>query len=299
MSAQQLSKQQPLLHPGQILVYLGLSVISFIMVAPFLYLVLSSLKTNEEMLAYPPVLIPTVWAWSNYIDTWQHGAFDRYFLNSLYVSGVRTLLTLFTSALAAHSFARLSFPGRGLLFMIVLTTLMLPPQVTIIPVYVLIRYMPLFGGNDILGQGGTGMINTYAGLIIPGYASAISIFLLRQFMMTLPRDLDDAARIDGATEFGIFYRIILPLTKPALAAVALFTFQGTWNEFLWPLLVGQNRQLWTLPVALSRFVIDAETGLVQWPNLLAGTVIATIPIIVVFLFSQKYFIRGIALSGFK
>lgn len=279
--------------------YAGLILISFIMIAPFLYLVLSSLKTNEEMLAYPPVLIPTIWDWANYIETWQRGRFDLYFLNSVYISVARTALTVFTSALAAHAFARLVFPGRTVLFIIVLTTLMLPPQVTIIPVYVLIRYMPLFGGNNILGQGGTGMINTYAGLIVPGYASAISIFLLRQFMMTLPRDLDDAARIDGASEFNIFARIILPLTKPAMAAVALFTFQGAWNEFLWPLLVGQRRDLWTLPVALSRFVLDAETGLVEWPQLLSGTVIATMPIILVFLFAQKYFIRGIAMTGIK
>ncbi|MBX3000706.1 MAG: carbohydrate ABC transporter permease [Caldilineaceae bacterium] len=299
MSATALPQRFPLAALSRIGVYLGLILISFIMIAPFLYLVTSSLKTNREMLAYPPVLLPTVWAWQNYVDTWQRGNFALYFLNSVYISVARTALTVFSSALAAHAFARLNFPGRSLLFIIVLTTLMLPPQVTLIPVYVLIRYMPLMGGNDIFGQGGTGMINSYAGIIIPGYASAVSIFLLRQFMLTLPRDLDDAARIDGASEFNIFSRIILPLTKPAMAAVSLFTFQGTWNEFLWPLLVGQRRELWTLPVALSRFVIDAETGLVEWPNLLAGTVIATMPIVLVFLLTQKYFIRGIALTGIK
>jgi multiple sugar transport system permease protein len=269
------------------------------MIAPFLYLVLSSLKTRAEMLAYPPVLIPTEWRWQNYVETWSQGDFALYFLNSTYVTISRTLLTLVSSALAAHAFARMKFPGRTILFVLLLSTLMLPPQVIIIPVYVLARYMPFFGGNDLFGQGGTGMLNTYAGLIVPGYASAISIFLLRQFMQSLPLDLDDAARIDGAGEGGIFWHVTLPLSKPALAVVALFTFQGAWNEFLWPLLVGQQRRLWTLPVALSRFVVDAEAGLVQWQNLLAGTVIATLPIVIVFLFTQRFFIRGIVLSGMK
>ncbi len=293
------SSYAPLRYGKQSVIFLFLLVVSFLMISPFLYLVLSSLKTRAEMMAYPPILIPTEWSWRNYLDTWNDGDFALYFLNSTYVTISRTLLTLASSALAAHAFARLRFPGRTFLFLLVLATLMLPTQVIIIPVYVLARYMPLFGGNDLFGQGGTGMLNSYAGLIIPGYASALSIFLLRQFMQSLPMDLDDAARIDGAGEYGIFWHITLPLSKPALAVVALFTFQGAWNEFLWPLLVGQQRRLWTLPVALSRFVVDAEAGLVQWQNLLAGTVIATLPIIIVFLFTQRFFIRGIVLTGMK
>lgn len=283
----------------QSVIFLFLAAFSLLMIAPFLYLVLSSLKTRAEMMAYPPVLIPTEWSWQNYVETWNKGDFDLYFLNSTYITISRTALTLVSSALAAHAFARMKFPGSSVLFVLLLSTLMLPPQVIIIPVYVLTRYMPLFGGNDLFGQGGTGMLNTYAGLIVPGYASAISIFLLRQFMQSLPLDLDDVARIDGAGEWGIFWHVTLPLSKPALAVVALFTFQGAWNEFLWPLLVGQQRRLWTLPVALSRFVVDAEAGLVQWQNLLAGTVIATLPIVIIFLFTQRFFIRGIVLSGMK
>jgi multiple sugar transport system permease protein len=166
-------------------------------------------------------------------------------------------------------------------------------------VYVIIKRFPMLGGNNILGNGGTGMINTYAGLIIPGFVAASGIFLLREFMRTLPRDLDDAARIDGCGEFGIFYRIILPLTRPALATLAVLTFQGVWNDFLWPLLVGQKKALWTLQVALAHMRSGVVNNSISWPHMLAATMITTLPIIIVFLFAQRYFMRGIALTGMK
>jgi multiple sugar transport system permease protein len=284
---------------NQLMVYLLLAAGGFIMVVPFLFLISSSLKTDTEILAFPPTLFPSVWDFANYPETWVKGNFGQYTLNSMFISVSRTVLVLTTSALAAYAFARIEFPGRNILFILLLSTMMLPSQVTLIPVYVLVKRLPLVGGNDLFGNGGSGLINTYTGIIVPGYVNASGIFLLRQFMRTLPWELDDAARIDGCTEFGIFSRIILPLTKPALAALSLFTFQGAWNDFLWPLLVGQRKYLWTLQVALSRFRVDVESGVVEWPYLLAGTVIATVPILIVFIFTQKYFIRGIVLSGIK
>jgi len=173
-----------------------------------------------------------VWQWSNYTIVWQKYDFGLYFLNSVFVTLGRTFLILSTCTLAAYAFARMEFPGRNVLFIMFLATMMLPSQVTLIPVYVIVKRMPFLGGNDLMGMGGTGMINTYAGLIIPGFVAATGIFLLREFMRTLPRDLDDAARIDGCGEFGIFYRVILPLTKPAVATLAVLTFQGVWNDFL-------------------------------------------------------------------
>ncbi len=280
-------------------VYVVLSIGALVMAIPFLFLVSSSLKTDTEILAYPPTLLPKVWDWANYPETWQEGDFSLYFRNSAYIALVQSALVLFTCALSAYTFARMQFPGRQIILLAFLSTMMLPGQVTLIPVYVLIKRIPFIGGNNLWGEGGTGMINTFAGIIIPGYVSASGIFLLRQFMSTLPRELDDAARIDGCGEFGIFWRIILPLCMPALATLGIMTFQGSWNNFLWPLLVGQKRELWTLQVAISRFRISAETGVIEWPQLFAGTVIATLPVMIVFLFAQRYFVEGIALTGLK
>jgi multiple sugar transport system permease protein len=284
---------------SNLLYYAVLTAGALVMFAPFFFLVTSSLKTDTEVLIFPPKLLPSVWRWANYAEVWQKYSFSVYFLNSAFVTLGRTCLILFTSTLAAYTFARIEFPGRNLLFMLFLSTMMLPSQVTLIPVYVIIKRMPFIGGNDFFGNNGTGMINTYAGLIVPGFVSATGIFLLREFMRTLPRDLDDAARIDGCGEFGIFYRIILPLTKPALATLAVLTFQGVWNDFLWPLLVGQKKALWTLQVALAHLRSGVLTGTVTWPQMMAATVIATLPIVIVFLFAQRYFMRGIALTGMK
>jgi len=279
--------------------YLLLMAGSLIMVAPFLFMVSSSLKTDAEILAFPPTLIPREFDFQNYPDIWMKGNFSRYFANTLYISVGRTALVLATTTLAAYAFAVLRFPGRNLLFVLFLSTMMLPGQVTLIPVYVIIKKFPLMGGNDLFGVGGTGLINTFPGIIIPGLVSVSSIFLLRQFMTTIPRDMIDAARIDGGGEFRIFSEIVLPMTGPALATVGIFTFQGAWNDFLWPLLVGQRKSLWTLQVALAQLRSSLASGVIQWSEILAGTVIATLPIMIVFLLAQRYFVRGIALTGIK
>lgn len=268
-----------------------------VMIVPFFIMITSSLKTAEEILRFPPTIFPETFNINNYIEVWQKGDFSLYFINSTLIAVSRTLLLVATSTLGGYVFARLEFPGRKSIFLLLLATLMLPSQVTLIPVYVLVKRMPLIGGNDIFGWGGSGLINTYAGLIIPGYVYPFGIFLMRQFMGTLPRELDDAARIDGCGEFRIFYNIILPLTTPALATLSLLSFQGVWNDFLWPLLIGQKRELWTLQVGLAHIRSGLESGAVQWPEIMAATVLATMPVIIIFLFTQKYFIKGIALSG--
>lgn len=281
------------------LIYLLLSAIALVMVAPFLFLVASSLKTPSEILAFPPTLLPEQWRFANYVETWRRQEFAHYLRNSVFIAGTRTLLTLGTTVLAGYAFARLRFPGRNIIFILFLTALMLPSEVTLIPLYVLVKRFPLAGGNDLLGVGGTGLINTYAGLILPHYVSVPAIFLLRQFFSTLPRELDDAARIDGCSELGILWRITLPLSTPALATVTIFAFQAYWNDFLWPLLVGQRKAVWTLQVALAHMRNGVDSGTIQWTELLAATVMATIPMVAVFLFLQRYFIRGIALTGLK
>jgi multiple sugar transport system permease protein len=200
------------------------------------------------------------------------------------------------SALAGYAFARLRFPGNKLLFLLVLATLMVPYQVTIIPLFVIIRHMPLFGGNDILGQGGIGWINSYWGLVVPGAVGAFGIFMLRQFFQTLPVELEDAARIDGAGELRIFWQIMLPLAMPAIATLAIFSFQAGWNAFFWPLLITTTDDMRTIQLGLTVFVQQYST---QWDQLMAATVVATTPVILAFAVGQRLLVRGIAFTGLK
>jgi multiple sugar transport system permease protein len=229
---------------------------------------------------YPPEWLPNPVIWSNYADVVRIMPFLRYALNTAFVAGSVTFLQLAVSSLAAYAFARLHFPGRDRLFLAYLATLMVPGQVTLIPNFLIIKYL--------------GWIDTYQALIIPQVFSAFGTFLLRQFFLTIPRELEDAARIDGAGAFGIYRQIILPLSGPALATLAVFTFTAQWNNFLWPLIVINDAQMRTLTVGL-RALVGQYT--VQYQLLMAGSVISLVPILVVFLFAQRAFVRGIALTG--
>jgi multiple sugar transport system permease protein len=203
---------------------------------------------------------------------------------------------LFFNSLAAYVFAKRRFPGRDAIFLVFLATMMIPGQVTLIPNYLVLKHIPLFGGNDISGQGGHGWLDSYYGLILPGAVSAFGIFLLRQFMLSIPDELLDAARIDGASEFAIYWRIILPLSGPALAASAIFTFTAAWEDFFWPLIIISSEDKYTAPLGLALFVVKNRTA---WDVLMAGSVIATLPMIIVFMVFQRKFIQGISMSGLK
>ena len=265
-------------------------------IVPFLWMISTSLKPEPEIFRFPPVWIPSAWKWDNYAKAMTAAPFGRYFLNTvIYAVGITATNLLFCS-MAAYAFARLRFPGRNLLFILVLGTMMIPAQVTMVPVFIMLKRWPLLGGNDLLGVGGHGLLNTYTGLILPGAVGAFGIFLLRQFFMTLPRELEDAARIDGCSEAGIYWRIILPLSKPAMATLGIFTFTAAWNEFLWPLLIMSKDSMKTLQVGLQVFQTQYTTA---WDLLMAGTVVVTLPVLIIFLFGQRYFTRGIALSGMK
>ncbi len=265
-------------------------------ILPFLWMVSTSLKPEAEIFRFPPVWVPSAWKWDNYIRAMQAAPFGRYFLNTVIYSVAITATNLLFCSMAAYAFARLRFPGRSLLFILVLGTMMIPGQVTMVPVFIILKRWPLLGGNDLLGAGGHGLLNTYTGLVLPGAVGAFGIFLLRQFFMTLPRELEDAARIDGCSEAGIYWRIILPLSKPAMATLGIFTFTAAWNEFLWPLLIMSKESMKTLQVGLQVFQTQYTT---RWDLLMAGTVVVTIPVLVIFLAGQRYFTRGIALSGMK
>lgn len=281
---------------GKIVVYLLLIVGSVIFVAPFVWMVTASFQDVGSMFHWPPRWLPHNPTFDNYTRFFKEERIGRYFVNSVIVAGSITILQLFTGSLAAYTFAKRTFPGRNLLFLGILGTMMIPGQVTIIPNYVILRHIPLFGGNDLLGNGGSGWLDSYWGLIIPQGVSAFGIFLLRQYIKNIPDELLDAARVDGASEFRIYWQIVLPLAKPALAALAIFTFTYQWDDFYWPLVVVSSEQLRTLPLGLALFVVRNRT---VWDLLMAGSVVTTLPVLIVFLIFQRHFVRGIAMTGMK
>jgi multiple sugar transport system permease protein len=251
-----------------------------VMLLPFAWMLSTSLKEPGDVFIYPPQWIPDPVVWQNYVETVTIMPFGRFYLNSLIQAASVTILQLLTASLAAFAFARLRFRGRDVLFLLYLGTMMIPFQVTMIPNFILIRSLH--------------WIDTYQALILPQAFSAFSTFLLRQYFLTIPLELDDAARVDGASSFRIWWQIALPLSRPVLATLAIFTFLGQWNSFLWPLIITNSEDMGTLPVGLAAFQGQYS---VQWNLLMAGSVIAIVPVLVIYLVGQKWFVRGITLTG--
>jgi len=276
--------------------HLVAATLAVIMVFPLLWMLSTSLKLPAEQFIFPPKLLPSQWQWGNYVRAWEAARFSRYFVNSAVVSIGGTALTLGVCSMAAYAFSKLEFKGREALFWLVLSSQMIPGIVTLIPSFLVVRAIPFAGGNDWLGNGGHGWLNSFAGLIVPGVGSAFGVFLLRQFFQSVPNDLLDAARVDGSSEFGIFARIVMPLAKPALMALAIFTFQGYWNDFLWPLVVTTDDRYRTIQLGL---IVFRQRFTTSWGPLMAGVTIATVPMVIVFLVGQRYFVSGIALTGLK
>ncbi len=278
------------------LLYLVLTVLAFSMLVPFLWMIFTSFKPKDEIFKMPPVVWTTHYTLDHFIRAVTRGRFNLYFANSLIVSGTTTVLNVLVTSMAGYAFSRLFWRGREFLFMVVLAVMMLPGLIALIPTFLVVKGTPFAGGNNWLGQGGTGWLDSYPGLIVPALGGGFTVFLLRQFFMTLPRELEDAARIDGCSEFAIFSRIILPLSKPVLAVVAIFNFQGSWNDFLWPLVIVQSDRMRTIQLGLTLF---HSQHTVDWGVLMAGTAIATFPTVAIFLAAQQYFVQGIALTGIK
>ena len=276
--------------------YLILGLVGLSMLLPFMWMFLTSLKSQEDMFQIPPLIFTLRYTMENFVRAWTRGNFDRFLMNSMVVSGSVTVLNLWVTSLAGYAFARLQWRFREVFFLIVLAVIMLPGLIALIPTFLIVKSIPFAGGNNWLGQHGTGWLDSYPGLIFPFVGSGFFVFLLRQFFLTLPKELEDAARIDGSSEFGVFWRIILPLCKPVLAVVALFSFQASWNEFLWPLVIIQSDRMRTVQLGLALFRTQTR---INWGVLMAGTTIATIPTVLLFLSFQQYFVRGIALTGLK
>ena len=265
--------------------YLCLALIGLTMVLPLLWMVSTSLKQEQAVFSLIPQWIPKPVVWSNYLKIWTlpNIPYAIFFLNSVLIALCVTVGHVFASACGAYAFARLQFPGRDRLFFAYVATMMIPGSVTIIPVFILMRIF--------------GWIDTYRALIIPGIFSAFGVFLLRQFFLTISQDVIDAAKIDGASTFLIFWRIILPMSKPALAALTIATFMGNWQSFMWPLLVVDSVEKKTLPVGLAYFQEQYQFANPNWPLLMAASLVAMLPIVLLFVCNQRYFIRGIRLTG--
>lgn len=254
---------------------------AFISAMPFLWMVTTSLKPNGALFDQP-LLFPVHFEWQNYADAWGAAPFPRFFLNSVIMAvGITVSQTVF-SAMAGYAFARLRFPGRDVLFFLVLGTMMIPFPVTIIPSFLIVADL--------------GWLDTYQGLIVPRAASAFAIFLFRQFFLSIPKELEEAALIDGANRLTIFLRVILPLSTPVIAASATFSFLFAWNDFLWPLIVTTSTNMRTVQLGLA--VFQGQYG-TFWTLLMAATVLVTLPAILVFLAAQRRFIEGITSTGLK
>jgi multiple sugar transport system permease protein len=275
--------------------YAGLCLLAVVFAFPLVWALLTSLKSDQEVFQ-AGVWIPSVWRFDNYARAVRSVNLIRHFANSLLVSIIVAGAHLVLASTAGYAFARLRFAGRDLLFALVLATLMVPSQATLVPLFILVKHWPLLGDNDILGRGGFGMLDTYWVLTVPMFATAYGTFLLRQFFLGLPAELEDAARIDGSSELGIYWRIVLPLSGPAMATLGIFSFQGVWNDFVWPLVTTRSDAMKTIQVGLAQF---RREGTTEWTLLMAGTMIATVPILVVFLLGQRFFTKGIALTGLK
>jgi multiple sugar transport system permease protein len=259
---------------------LGLAVI--LAVFPFLYMVSLSLQSDADLFSGVPVIIPSVLQFSNYVDIWERAPFARFVLNSFIIAGGITALHLIFDPLIGYVFAKMQFPGKGPMFMALLSTLMLPFFIRMIPLYILTAEM--------------GWLNTYQGLIMPFAMSAYGIFLMRQFILPIPDELIDAARIDGAGDLRIFFSVILPQIRPALATLGLLTFVFQFNEFLWPLIVVSSTEMRPITTGLTLFNQEFFTA---WNLTATGGVILFIPSFLLFLFTQRYFIRSVMMSGMK
>jgi multiple sugar transport system permease protein len=262
--------------------HLLLAPVAAIMLAPLVWMVILSLETRTESSSFPPVVLPSGVHFGNYSAAWNAVPFGDFFLNSLAYSAATVAGNLLFCSLAAYAFARLRFFGRDILFIVLLATLMVPYQVLLIPTFLIVKKI--------------GMVDSVGGLIMPNLCSAFGIFMLRQFFRTLPIELEEAARIDGTSRLGILFKIVLPLSLPALATLAIIQFMWSWNDFLWPLIIIDTASHAPLQLGLSTLQGAHQT---QWNLLMAGTVMSQIPMLAVFLLAQRWFVRSVAFTGIK
>lgn len=263
--------------------YLVLGATAVMVMLPYIWMISTSLKGPSEVYSYPPNWIPREWRFENYIDAWHAAPFGRYFFNSVVVATAVMIGQLITCSLAAYAFARMRFKGKNFTFAVFLSTTMISTQVTLVPAYLVLKEL--------------GWLDKYQGLIVPFLANAFGVFMLRQHFMTIPHELEDAAKLDGCGRLRFLMSIILPLSKPILAAQALFAFMGNWNSYLWPLIVTSSQEMRTLQIGLRYFV--SQEGGTDWGVYMAAAVFVSLPIVIFYFAIQKSFVEGIASTGLK
>lgn len=268
------------LRPGAILTWTLLFIGGVVMVTPLLFMFSTSLKDSAQV--YDLALLPTAPSLDNYVIILSDGRFVRWFLNSLLVATCVTVSNVFFDGLVGYTLAKFRFPGRQIVFIAILSTLMIPTEMLVIPWYLMASRF--------------GWLDTYWGIMFPGMMTAFGTFLMRQFFATVPDDFIEAARIDGLNEFAIWWRVAMPLVTPALSALAIFTFLGNWTAFIWPLIVTSNKDLLTIPVGLASF---SQEQAIAWEMIMTGAAIATLPTLLVFLVLQRFIVRGVMLAGLK
>jgi multiple sugar transport system permease protein len=264
------------------LTHLVLLAAGLVMVVPFIWMVSTALKGNSEIYIYPPTWLPKEVHLENFGRAWRFAPFDRFYVNSIFVAATITLSQVITSALAGYVFARVRFPGRDMIFYMYVATLIVPTQVTMLPLFLMMNELK--------------WINTYEGLIMPFLANAFVVFFLRQFFSTIPMELEDAAKIDGCGRTRFILQVLLPLSRPALASIGLFTFLGQWNSYIWPLIITNSTRMRTLPIGLRYFV--EESG-AQYNYMMAAALITVAPVVLLFFLAQRQFIESIARTGVK
>jgi multiple sugar transport system permease protein len=255
---------------------------AIVLVGPLLWMVSASLKTPGEALAIPAQLLPAMPRWQNYVDVFSQVPFARFILNSLFISTTVTVVALLLHSMAAYSLARLRYPGRDVIFVGMLSTLMVPFTVIVIPLFILIKSL--------------GWVDTYQALIIPAIPNAFGIFLLRQFYLSLPRELEEAALLDGASRVQIYWRIVLPISRPILMALGILFFLANWNNFLWPLIVTQSPDLWVVQLGIQHFTGEHGSA---WNLIMAASTVAAMPTLAVFFLLQRHLVEGIKMTGIK
>jgi multiple sugar transport system permease protein len=276
---------------GKVTWYAAVILVSLTTVMPLVWTVSTSLKPVSEILGGYLNLIPRDPTVENYVAVFTQTPFARYMLNSFILAMAGTITNIFFGSLGGYALAKLHFVGRRAVFALFLASMMVPTIVTMIPTFLILRYFPLSGGNDLLGQGGFGLINSYGAVIIPFAAGPFAVFFMKQFFESLPDELGEAARIDGAGEFRIFAQVYLPLATAGMAVLGILTFQAGWNSFLWPLIVLNNPDMLTVQVGLSSFISEHQTA---YGPLMAGTILSSAPVLLVFVFAQRYIIQGVS-----
>ncbi len=262
--------------------HFALIFVSLLSIFPFIWLISTSLKgANENIFAYPPTIIPSDFTWSNYIGVWKKVNFMAYFWNSMIVAGATVVLNLILSSLAAYPLARMKFAGKNFVFFSILATIMIPFQAIMLPVYLITIKLNLMDTvNNFMG---------FVGLVMPFAVSAFGIFLMRQAFLGIPKEIEEAAIVDGCNVFQVFWKVLMPMVKPSLAVLAIFTFIGSWGEFLWPSIVLTKESMYTLPVGVNNLQGMFSSN---WRYIAAGSILSTVPILIFFLAMQKYFISG-------